>query len=225
MSQEKSYVRLDPHGVYRVGETRVMLDSVVAAFHEGHSPETIQQQYPALSLEEVYGSIAYYLGNASEVEAYLKRQANEWDSAGPRRKQSPARLWSDCERCGKRCDGATMSRPRFLADHDLNEHIIDAVQRREPTLEFVPSREVGMRDRSDAEVLAYAAQHGFIVVSHDVNTMTAAAYAMLDSGSPMNGLLMVQQSKPIGPVIDSLILIWSASEAEEWIGQVRFLPL
>ena len=118
-----------------------------------------------------------------------------------------------------------MSRPRFLADHDLNEHIIDAVQRREPALEFVRSRDVGLRDRSDAEVLAYAAQHGFIVVSHDVNTMTAAAYAMLDAGSAMTGILMVQQSKPIGPVIDSLILIWSASEAEEWIGQVRFLPL
>ena len=81
MSQEKSYVRIDPQGVYRVGETRVMFDSVVAAFHEGHSPETIQQQYPASSLEEVYGSIAYYLGNASEVEGYLRRQANEWDSA------------------------------------------------------------------------------------------------------------------------------------------------
>jgi hypothetical protein len=29
----------------------------------------------------------------------------------------------------------------------------------------------------------------------------------------------------VGPVIDSLILIWSASEAEEWSGQVLFLPL
>ena len=26
-------------------------------------------------------------------------------------------------------------------------------------------------------------------------------------------------------ILDSLILIWSASEAEEWIGLVEFLPL
>jgi hypothetical protein len=118
-----------------------------------------------------------------------------------------------------------MSRPRFLADHDLNEHIVDGVQRREPALEFVRARDVGLSERLDEDVLAYAAQHGLIVVSHDVNTMTNAAYAILDAGGAMHGLLMVQQTKPIGPIIDSLVLIWSASEAEEWIGQVRFLPL
>jgi len=36
---------------------------------------------------------------------------------------------------------------------------------------------------------------------------------------------MVQQSAPVKRVIDDLLLIWVASEAEEWEGQVRFLPL
>jgi uncharacterized protein (DUF433 family) len=78
MSSDKSYVRADENGVLRVGTTRVMLDSVVAAFDQGHSPETIRQQYPALSLEEVYGSIAYYLAHAAEVRAYLQRQDALW---------------------------------------------------------------------------------------------------------------------------------------------------
>ena len=72
------YVRTDEHGVMRVGETRVMLDSVVAAFEQGHSPETIQQQYPALSLEQVYGAVAYYLANRGEVDQYLERQGEVW---------------------------------------------------------------------------------------------------------------------------------------------------
>ena len=118
-----------------------------------------------------------------------------------------------------------MSSPRFLADHDLNEHIIDGVQRREPALEFVRARDVDMSDCQDAEVLAFAAQQGLIVVSHDVNTMTNAANDIVDAGGTMAGLLMVQQTRPMGPVIDSLVLIWSASEAEEWVGQIRFLPL
>ena len=50
---EKTYVRTDGSGAMRIGNTRVMLDSIVAAFDEGHSAETIQQQYPALTLEEV----------------------------------------------------------------------------------------------------------------------------------------------------------------------------
>ena len=40
----------DADGVVRVGGTRVTLDTLVAAFHEGASPETIADQYP----EEVY---------------------------------------------------------------------------------------------------------------------------------------------------------------------------
>ena len=76
---EKNYVRSDDHGAMRVGSTRVMLDSIVAAFEEGHSPETIQQQYPALSLEEVYGAITYYLSHTQEVKDYLKRQGALWD--------------------------------------------------------------------------------------------------------------------------------------------------
>ncbi|MSU78670.1 MAG: hypothetical protein EXS16_11325 [Gemmataceae bacterium] len=115
--------------------------------------------------------------------------------------------------------------PRFFADNDLNEHIITGVHRSEPAIEFVRARDVGMGAKEDAEVLAYAARHGFIVVSHDVNTMTNAAYDMVNRRETMNGLLMIQQTRPIGPVIDSLILIWSASVMEEWIGQVRFLPL
>jgi predicted nuclease of predicted toxin-antitoxin system len=96
-----------------------------------------------------------------------------------------------------------MSRPRFLADHDLNEHVIDGALRREPALEFIRARDVGMADRPDPEVLEYAAAEGLIVVSHDVNTMPAHAYARLAGGQPLAGLLMVKQTHPIGPIIDS----------------------
>src|SRR5262249_602050 len=118
-----------------------------------------------------------------------------------------------------------MSRPRFLADHDLNEHIIDGVRRREPAVEFVRAREVGLADRPDPEVLADAAPQGLIGVSHDVNTMPAHAWDRLATGQLLSGLLMVPQTHSIGPIIDNLVLIWSASEAEEWQGQVCFLPL
>jgi uncharacterized protein (DUF433 family) len=78
MQASRIYVRQDESGVFRVGDTRVMLDSVVAAFHQGHSAETIAQQYPALSLEEVYGAIAHYLANQAEVSQYLHRQDELW---------------------------------------------------------------------------------------------------------------------------------------------------
>jgi uncharacterized protein (DUF433 family) len=80
MNEERQYVRVDEHGAMRIGNSRVMLDSIVAGFEQGHSPETLQQQYPTLSLEEVYGAITYYLAHTDEVHAYLKRQDALWEA-------------------------------------------------------------------------------------------------------------------------------------------------
>jgi predicted nuclease of predicted toxin-antitoxin system len=118
-----------------------------------------------------------------------------------------------------------MNRPRFLADHDLNEHIVHGVLRREPAIKFIRFRDVGLHEHADAAVLEYAAAHQLIVVSHDVNMMPANAYTRIQAGTPVAGLLMVKQSDPVGLLIDDLMLIWSASEAEEWQSVVGFLPL
>ena len=117
-----------------------------------------------------------------------------------------------------------MSRPRFLADHDLNEHVVAGVLRQEPAIEFPRVRDVGMSERTDAEVLEYAKRESLILVSHDVNTMPATAYARVSAGDSFPDLFMVQQSLPIKLVIDSLILTWSACELEEWENLVVFLP-
>ena len=118
-----------------------------------------------------------------------------------------------------------MTHPRFLSDHDLNEHIVAGVLRQEPLVEWIRVRDVGLSDRSDSDVLGYAADHGYIVVSHDVNTMPSAAYDRMNVGLKMSGLLMVKQRDPIGPIITSLMLIWSASNSEEWDNQIGFLPI
>jgi uncharacterized protein (DUF433 family) len=90
MQTTKIYVRQDEHGVLRVGDTRVMLDSIVAAFHEGHSAETIVQQYPAISLEEAYGAIAHYLANQVEIDQYLRRQDEVWKHSRERANAAPS---------------------------------------------------------------------------------------------------------------------------------------
>jgi uncharacterized protein (DUF433 family) len=88
MIASKTYVRADNYGALRVGATRVSLDSVVYAFQDGHSPETIREQYAALSLEEVYGAIAFYLANREEVDQYLCQQQKVWDDFRERTDQN-----------------------------------------------------------------------------------------------------------------------------------------
>lgn len=66
----KEYVK-KIEGVYRVGDTRVSLDSLVYLFREGMSVESMVESYPALTLEAVHGALAYYLANQEEIDAYL----------------------------------------------------------------------------------------------------------------------------------------------------------
>jgi hypothetical protein len=58
-----------------------------------------------------------------------------------------------------------------------------------------------------------------------VNTMPAFAYQRLSGGERMPGLIMVPQLAPIGIIIENLVLIASATEDDEWLGAVAFLPL
>lgn len=118
-----------------------------------------------------------------------------------------------------------MGRPRYLADHNLNERIVDGVLRRDPTIEFSHVRDIGPADLSDPDVLEWAAAHDFIVVSHDVNTMSGYAYDRMGDGRPMRGLLLVNSLQPLGPVIESLVLIAVATDAGEWDGRVVYLPI
>ena len=48
------------------------LDSVVYAFRDGQSPESIQISFPALTLEQIYGAITFYLGHRRMIDEYLK---------------------------------------------------------------------------------------------------------------------------------------------------------
>jgi uncharacterized protein (DUF433 family) len=71
--EEPSYVQ-SREGVYRVAGTRVALDSIVYAFLDGHTAETIQQSFPVLTLEQVYGAITYYFAHHEAIETYLREQ-------------------------------------------------------------------------------------------------------------------------------------------------------
>ena len=74
---EKIPIRTDEHGRMRVGGTRVLLDLVIYAFRLGSTPETITEQYPSLSLDDVYLAIGYYLRHREEFDTYLRQQEAE----------------------------------------------------------------------------------------------------------------------------------------------------
>ena len=75
---ENPYVE-QREGGYYVSGTRVSLDSVVYAFLRGESPEGIVESFPALSLEQAYGAITFYLAHQQTVDAYLQKGREDFE--------------------------------------------------------------------------------------------------------------------------------------------------
>ncbi|MGL5943041.1 MAG: DUF433 domain-containing protein [Waterburya sp.] len=74
----KPYIEQRDRG-YWIEGTRISLDSVVYSFLNGESPESIAQNFPLLSLEQVYGAIAFYLANRELVDTYLEEDEAEFE--------------------------------------------------------------------------------------------------------------------------------------------------
>lgn len=79
---------------YWVKGTRISLDSVVYAFRDGLSPESIIHGFPLLTLEQVYGAIAFYLANRAEIDAFLATEEAAFDAMPQPLKSSDPALYS-----------------------------------------------------------------------------------------------------------------------------------
>jgi uncharacterized protein (DUF433 family) len=76
---DQKYVEKRNDG-YCISGTRVSLDSIVYAFRRGASPETIKSSFPALTLEQVYGAITYYLSKQTEIDEYLRQSEEAYEA-------------------------------------------------------------------------------------------------------------------------------------------------
>ncbi|HEV2382681.1 MAG TPA: DUF433 domain-containing protein [Terriglobia bacterium] len=86
------------NGGYFLAGSRVSLESLIYEFLDGASPESIVDDFPTLSLEQVYGAITFYLANRSELDAYLAETEKSWENARKHQSQLPAGLRDRLER-------------------------------------------------------------------------------------------------------------------------------
>lgn len=70
-------IHQDEQGQLRVGESRILLDLVIYAYHQGNTPETIIDNYPTLTLDDVYFALGYYLRHRDQIDMYLSEQEAE----------------------------------------------------------------------------------------------------------------------------------------------------
>ena len=114
---------------------------------------------------------------------------------------------------------------RFLADASLNHAIVAGCLRREPAMDFVSAHAARLNSLSDAEVLALAAKQDRILVTHDFRTMPNHFGELLAGGRSSPGVFLIKQSTPVAEAIEELVLVWAASQPEDWTNRILEIPV
>ncbi len=112
---------------------------------------------------------------------------------------------------------------RYQADNDLRKAIVRGAVRRDPRLDFRSAQAARLDGVPDHEVLAMAAETGRVLVSHDFQTMPGH-FREFTRRRHSPGVFLIRQDLPVGQAVDSLLLIWEASELDEWANRICLLP-
>lgn len=114
---------------------------------------------------------------------------------------------------------------QFIADENLNRHLLRGLLRRLPELDIVRVQDLGLAGIKDPDLLSWCAQENRLLVTHDVNTITKYARERVAKGVPMPGVVVIAQTAPLGTAIVDFVLLAQASEHGEYEGQILHLPL
>lgn len=114
---------------------------------------------------------------------------------------------------------------RLVSDENFNGDIVRGLFRRHAEFDLVRVQDVGLMQTPDPDILEWAANHGRVLLSHDVSTVPPAAYRRVGDGKPMLGVFILSDRMPIGQAIGEILFLSVDAEPDEWNGQVLYLPL
>lgn len=113
----------------------------------------------------------------------------------------------------------------LFSDENFNGDIVRGLFLRQPDLDLLRVQDIGLQAADDPAILAWAANHDRILLTHDRATMPDFAYERLVRGEQMAGLFVVNDHMLVRQAIDELFLLVDCSEQSEWQGIVLYLPL
>jgi predicted nuclease of predicted toxin-antitoxin system len=116
---------------------------------------------------------------------------------------------------------------RFLLDEHVDVAIQRQLRRMNKLIEVLRVGDVGTlkAGTDDPDILNWAGQNGFIIVTEDRSTMPDHVSAHMESGKHFSGLFWLRPDVTIGQIVEELHLIWQTCEAEEFIDHALFIPL
>ncbi|MEM7113944.1 MAG: DUF5615 family PIN-like protein, partial [Chloroflexota bacterium] len=106
---------------------------------------------------------------------------------------------------------------KFLTDENFEGAIFRGLLRRKPDIDLVRVQDVGLMEADGPEILAWAAQEGRILLTHDRRTMPRYAYERMADSKSITSMIVIKAAISVGQAIEEILLIEAISTPEEWV--------
>lgn len=120
-----------------------------------------------------------------------------------------------------------MSSVRYLLDEHVDPRLRTQLIRQASDLVVWMIGDPGAprRGTSDPDILLWCEVNGFTLVTSNRRSMPDHLQAHLTAGRHIPGILVLPPDMTIGAALEQLLLVWGASEAEEYRDLLLYLPL
>lgn len=119
-----------------------------------------------------------------------------------------------------------MSSIKFLYDEDVREALVAGLLRVEPGIDILAVGDANGPPKGtlDPALLVWAEREKYTLISRDRSTMRDHVIDHLAAGHHTWGVFLLRQQRTWSEIIECLILIWSASQAEDWQDRIEWIP-
>jgi predicted nuclease of predicted toxin-antitoxin system len=110
----------------------------------------------------------------------------------------------------------------LLADENFHGPVVSGLRQKYPEVDVVRAQDVGLQSAPDELILQWAADRQRVVLSHDQRTMPLFAYARVERGLAMSGVVIVEVMS-VGKVIEEIALLGIVGVAADMENHVRYI--
>lgn len=114
---------------------------------------------------------------------------------------------------------------KFQADADPDGRVLRGLRRAAPEIDIRSAADARLAALNDIQVLQLAAAEGRVLVTQDRRTMPGHFQRFVRSGANSPGVVLLREGISIATAIEQLLVLWAASEADEWSNRLLWIPL
>ena len=116
---------------------------------------------------------------------------------------------------------------RFLIDENISPEYRTQLLNHEPSLTVLAVGDEGAPPKStpDPEILVWCEQNQFNLITNNRESMPQHLSDHTKAGHHVPGIFTINRKVSMGLIIDQLLLIAGASDEDEYIDEIKYLPL